>query len=134
MTMSITLTDQDKTTLRTAAYGAVALLAAAGPAHKIATAGSLALASATGPIGHVLAAKTNDVDLYGKSVAVLADRVFPALKEAVILLQRQDPAAADDFRAIVTVALESAAHAIEGEVSPALADMTRKITAALDAA
>ncbi|MGW0195660.1 hypothetical protein [Nonomuraea sp. NPDC003201] len=41
--MSITLTDQDKLTLRTAAYGAVSLLAAAdatGNPHKIATEGS----------------------------------------------------------------------------------------------
>ncbi|WP_245548149.1 hypothetical protein [Nocardia pneumoniae] len=58
--MSITLTDQDKTTLRTAAYGAIALLAAAdaiGSPHKIATAGSIALGSATGLVGHVLAEK-----------------------------------------------------------------------------
>ncbi|MEU9115111.1 hypothetical protein AB0D04_25815 [Streptomyces sp. NPDC048483] len=43
--MSITLTDQDKLTLRTAAYGAVALLSAAGATRspgKIATEGSIA--------------------------------------------------------------------------------------------
>lgn len=58
---SITLTDQDKLTLRTAAYGAVTLLAAAdaaGSPHKVATDGSIALASATGPVGHVLAEKS----------------------------------------------------------------------------
>jgi hypothetical protein len=50
--MSITFTDQDKLTLRTAAYGAVTLLAAADAAsspHKVATDGSIALACATGP-------------------------------------------------------------------------------------
>jgi hypothetical protein len=79
--MSIILTEQDKTTLRTAAYGAVSLLAAAGAAgspHRIATDGSLALASATGLVGHVLAAKTTDITLNGKSVAELADHALPA--------------------------------------------------------
>ncbi|MGW5157018.1 hypothetical protein ACWEPN_16245 [Nonomuraea wenchangensis] len=54
--MSITLSDQDKSTLRTAAYGAVSLMAAAGAAgnpHKIATSGAIALGSATGLVGHV---------------------------------------------------------------------------------
>ncbi|WP_431933884.1 hypothetical protein [Nonomuraea jabiensis] len=79
--MSLTLTDQDRTTLRTAAYGAVS-------PHKVATEGSIALATATGPIGHVLAAKTKT----------------------------------------------SAARTHQGRPSPTLADMIRKITAALDAA
>ena len=52
--MSLTLTDQDRTTLRTAAD-------AVGSPHKVATEGSIALATATGPIGHVLAAKTKDI-------------------------------------------------------------------------
>ena len=80
--MSITLSDQDKRTLRTAAYGAVSLLAAAGAAgspHKIATDGSIALASATGLVGHVLAEKTTGVNLNGKSVAAIADHVLPAI-------------------------------------------------------
>jgi len=78
--MSITLTDQDKHTLRTAAYGAVTLLAAAGAAgkpHKIATNGTIALTSATGLVGHVLGEKRGGIDLKGKSVAELADRVLP---------------------------------------------------------
>jgi hypothetical protein len=55
ITMSVTLTDQDNLTLRTAAYGAVTLLsAAAGSPHKVATEGSIARASATGLVGHVL--------------------------------------------------------------------------------
>jgi hypothetical protein len=135
--MSITLTDQDKLTLRTAAYGAVSLLAAAdtaGSPHKVATDGSIALASATGPLGHVLAEKTSVGDLNGKSVAELADRVFPALTAAMSLLKKQDPAEADNFRGIVIVAIEAGARAHKGEPSPTMADMTRKITEALDAA
>ncbi|MEU7852379.1 hypothetical protein [Nonomuraea sp. NPDC049141] len=131
--MSITLTDQDKATLRTAAYGAVSLMAAAGAAgspHKIATAGSIALASATGLTGHVLAAKSKDINLYGKSVAELADHVLPSLTAAMSLLNKQDPAEADTFRRTVIVAIEAAT----GKPSPTMAEMARKITAALDAA
>lgn len=130
--MSINLTDQDKTTLRTAAYGAVSLLAAAsGSPHKAATAGSTSLYSATGAVGHVLAAKSGAVNLSGKSVAELADHVLPALTAAVSLLEKQDPAEAENFRGIVTVAIE-ATH--QGAPSPTVAEMARKITAALDAA
>ncbi|MFF5210822.1 hypothetical protein [Streptosporangium sp. NPDC000396] len=135
--MSVTLTDQDKLTLRTAAYGAVSLLAAAdaaGSPHKAATAGSIALASATGLIGHVLAAKTKDIKLDGKSVAELADHVLPALTAAMSLLKQQEPAEADNFRSTVIVAIEAAARTHQGEPSPTLADMARKITEALDAA
>ena len=80
-TPSITLTDQDKLTLATAAHGAVALIAAAGvkSAGKVAVAGALALASATGPVGHALAEKQKGVKLNGKSTAELADKVLPAL-------------------------------------------------------
>ncbi|MEU4606583.1 hypothetical protein AB0F43_26625 [Kribbella sp. NPDC023972] len=98
--MSITLSDQDKSTLRTAAFGAVTLMSYAGVAgspHKVATEGTLALASATGPVGHVLAEKTKDVKLNSKSGAALADQVLPALTESVVLLRKQDPAEADNF-------------------------------------
>ncbi|MEU8175721.1 hypothetical protein AB0C14_22820 [Microbispora hainanensis] len=135
--MSVTLTDQDKITLRTAAYGAVSLLAAAGATgspHKVATEGSIALASATGLVGHVLAEKSTGMDLSGKTVAELADRVLPALAASVNLLRRQAPAEADNFRSTVLVAVEAATRAQKGEPSPTMADMTRKITEALDAA
>jgi hypothetical protein len=134
--MSITLTDQDKLTLRTAAYGAVTLLAAAdaaGSPHKVATSGSIALASATGPVGHVLAEKSKVTNLDGKSVAEIADHVLPALTAATTLLNKQDPAVADNFRSIVTIAIEAATQARKGEPSPIMTDMTRKITEALDA-
>ncbi|SEM63434.1 hypothetical protein [Nonomuraea pusilla] len=135
--MSITLTDQDKLTLQTAAWGAVSLMAAAGAAgssHRVATDGSLALASATGPVGHVLARYPKEMKLDSKSVAGIADRVLPALTAAMTLLKQQDPAEADNFRGTVVVAIEAAARIHEGRPSPTLADMIRKITAALDAA
>lgn len=137
--MSVTFTDQDKATLRTAAYGAVSLISATsvagGSPHKAATDGSIALGSATGPIGHVLAdVKTKEITLPGKNVAELADQVLPALTAAMILLKRQDPAEADNFRSTVLVAVESATRPQKAAPAPTLVDMTRKITAALDAA
>ncbi|MFQ6326673.1 hypothetical protein ACLMAL_11095 [Nocardia sp. CWNU-33] len=132
--MSITLTDQDKSTLRTAAYGAVSLLAAAGAPHKGITHGSIALTSATGLVGHVLAANSKDIHLPGKSVAELADQVLPALTAAMSLLGTQHPGEAVNFRDTVLVAVEAATAPGKGEPTPAVAAMARKITAALDAA
>jgi hypothetical protein len=135
--MPITLSEQDKRTLRTAAYGAVSLLAAAGAAgspHKIATDGSIALSAATGLVGHVLAERPQGAKLNGKSVAAIADQVLPALTGAMGLLKKADPAEADNFHSTVLVAVEAATRAHKGEPSPTLTDMTRKITAALDAA
>ncbi|MDP4500942.1 serine hydrolase domain-containing protein [Nonomuraea turcica] len=132
--MTINLSDQDKSTLRIAAYGAVSLMAAAGAAgkpHKIATSGSIALGSATGLIGHVLADYPEGKDLTGKSVAEIADRVLPALTAAMNLLKQQDPAEADNFRSTVLVAVETA-QMNQGRPSPATAEMARKITEALD--
>lgn len=66
--MSMTLTDQDKLTPRTAAYGAVSVLAAAGAAdapHTAAADGAIALASAAGLVGHVLAEQPKGVRLTG---------------------------------------------------------------------
>ncbi|SEG22711.1 hypothetical protein SAMN05444920_102267 [Nonomuraea solani] len=135
--MSITLTAQDKITLRTAAWGAVSLMAAAdagGRPHKAAAEGSIALASATGLSGHVLAEWPKGVNLKGKSVAELADLVLPALTASMRLLKRQDPAEAENLRRTVIVAIEAAARTHLGQPTPILADMMRKITAALDAA
>ncbi|MFI5908936.1 hypothetical protein [Dactylosporangium sp. NPDC051541] len=134
--MTITLTDQDKTTLRIAAYGAITLLSAAGAVggspHRIATNGSLALGSATGPIGHVLADYPKGKDLNGKSVAEIADRVLPALTAAMALLRAQDPDEAANFRGTVVTAIESAVH--NSQPTPVMTDLIRKITQALDAA
>ncbi|MFB4279763.1 hypothetical protein ACBJ59_31060 [Nonomuraea sp. MTCD27] len=135
--MSLTLSNQDRITLRTAAYGAVSLMSAAdaaGRPHRAATHGSIALASATGLVGHVLAEWPKGVNLRGKSVAELADLVLPALTAAMSLLKRRAPAEADNFRRTVLVAVEAAARTHQGQPSPALADMARKITEALDAA
>ncbi|GIH93042.1 hypothetical protein ACFFMN_02590 [Planobispora siamensis] len=133
--MSVTLIDQDVLTLRTAAWGAVSLMAAAGAAgsaHKAATEASIALTSATGLVGHVLTKAPKG--LGGKSTAELADRVLPALTASMSLLKQQAPAEADNFRRTVLVAVEAAGRPQKGAPSPTMAEMARKITEALDAA
>ena len=136
MTNEITLTDQAKSTLRIAAYGAVTLLAAAGAVggspHKISTRGSIALGSATGLVGHVLADYPKHKELNGKSVAEIADRVLPALTEAMSLLKAESPEEADNYRSTVLLAIEAATA--DSKPNPVVADMIRKITDALDAA
>ncbi|GLZ81208.1 hypothetical protein Afil01_60150 [Actinorhabdospora filicis] len=131
--MSINLTAQDKTTVQTAAYGAIDLLAAAsigsGPG-KIAADGYLALFSTTGPIGHVLAEKRRAAKPEGKSVAAYAEQVLPALTGAVRLLKAQDPTQAAEFRAILRTAIDAATA---GRVTAPLESMIGKINAALDA-
>jgi hypothetical protein len=137
MTMNnTTLTDTDKITLATAAHGAVALITAAGvkSAGKIAVAGSLALAAATGPVGHALAEKQKGLKLNGRSTAELADTVLPALTASMSLLEQQDPAEAANFRSTVLTAVEAGARAERGGTGPAMTEMIRKITEALDAA
>ncbi|MCK2215290.1 beta-lactamase family protein [Actinomadura sp. ATCC 31491] len=134
--MSITLSEQDESTLRTAAWGAVSLMSAAGAAgsaHKVATEGAIALTSATGLVGHVLATAPKGMK-YGKSVAELADQVLPALAASMSLLNQRDPAEAGNFRHTVLVAVEASTRPQHGTPGPTLTEMARKITEALDAA
>ncbi|GAA0918300.1 hypothetical protein [Nonomuraea longicatena] len=134
--MTITFSDQDKLTLRTAAWGAVSLMSAAsaaGSAHKAGTEGSIALTSATGAVGHVLTKAPKSVK-WGKTVADLADQALPALTASMALLKQQAPDEADNFRRTITVAVEAAARTHQGEPSPTAAAMARKITDALAAA
>lgn len=136
MTNEITLSDQAKTTIRIAAYGTITLLAAAGAVggspHKISTRGSIALGSATGMVGHVLADYPKHKELNGKSVAEIADHVLPALTAAMGQLKAEAPAEADNFRGTVLLAIQAATA--DSKPNPVIADMIRKITDALDAA
>jgi hypothetical protein len=118
-TTTVTLTDQDKFSLRTAAWGAVSLMSAAGSAHKVATHESIALTSATGTVGHVLTKAPKGIK-YGKTVASLADVVLATLTEAMSLLEQEDAAGADNFRATVLVTIDASAQAQKGEPGPAL--------------
>ncbi|MEV3937770.1 hypothetical protein AB0K52_17535 [Glycomyces sp. NPDC049804] len=133
--MTASLSAQDQITIRTAAYGAVSLLSAAGiagSAHKIGTDASLALTAATGTVGHIVA-DAKGLKLKGKSTAELADQVFPAITESVRILEAHDPAEAENFRSIIKVVIDAADRAHKGEPSPVMADMVRKIEDALHA-
>ncbi|MEV0108260.1 serine hydrolase domain-containing protein [Nocardia sp. NPDC050799] len=131
--MSITLSAEDKSTLRTAAYGAVSLMAATtGSPRKAAANATIALTSATGLVGHVLAANTKDIELKGTTVAELADRVLPTLTAAMELLGKHAPAEAGNFRGTVLSALEAAQVELD-KPSAVTAEMARKVAAALDA-
>ncbi|KAF0846001.1 hypothetical protein [Nocardia caishijiensis] len=132
MNTTITLTDQDKATLRTAAYGAVSLIAAAGAPHKAVSHGSVALTSATGLVGHVLSTKSRDIRLPGKTVAELADTVLPSLTAAMAVLAAY-PGEAANFRDTVLVAIDAATRPAKGAARPAVTAMAAKITGALDA-
>jgi hypothetical protein len=132
---NVDLTAQDETTIRTAAYGVVSLLSAAGiagSAHRIGTDASLALAAATGTVGHVVAS-AKGAKLKGRSTAALADQVLPAITASVAILQAQDAAEAANFRTTIGVVIDAAHRAHQGEPSPTMAEMTRKINEALAA-
>jgi hypothetical protein len=133
--MTADLTAQDETNIRTAAYGTVSLLSAAGlagSAHKIGTDAALALVAATGTVGHIVA-NAKGLKLKGKSTAELADLVFPAITESVRVLEAHDPAEAENFRTTIKVVIDAAERAHKGEPSPVMAEMVRKINEALNA-
>ncbi|MEU0541366.1 hypothetical protein [Nocardia sp. NPDC005978] len=127
---TVALTAQDQSVLRTAAYGAITLLAAAGA--KSVSRGSAALLSATGLVGHVLSGRSNDIHLTGKSVAELAEQILPSLTATVGLLEEY-PGEAANFRDTIMVAVAAASQPKKGEPAPAVVAMSQKIAAALAA-
>lgn len=129
---TVALTAENQSVLRTAAYGAVTLLAAAGAPAKSVSRGSIALLSATGLVGHVLSGKSNDIHLSGKSVADIAEQVLPSLTATLRLLD-QYPGEAANFRDTVKVAVAAASQPKKGEPAPAVVAMSQKIAAALAA-
>jgi hypothetical protein len=130
------LTEQDRDLIRTAAYGAVTLVACAYPGAisttKASIAGARVLTGATGQAGKALAGK-GKVNLPGASAADIADIVLPALTSAMAVLKDNEPGEADDFRRIVTIAVTQAAQSSGGGINAAEQEMISKITRALDA-
>src|SRR5690349_1757983 len=104
--MTEQLENTDKLVLQRAAHGAVLLVSLAYPSTtattKINMAGSKVLTGATGLVGRALAGKV-EADLPKGTAADVADEVLPALREAVALLERRDPAEAKNFQRTVTV-------------------------------
>lgn len=133
-----TLTAADERILRTAAHGTVVLMAGANPGPISSTrsgmAGGIAMTTATGLIGHVLAGKAKDLDLDGASTADVVDKVFPALTASLELLRAKAPGEVDNFRATIAMITEAAIRSHRGEPRVAEAEMARKIRQALDAA
>lgn len=128
-----TLTDQEKQTLRTAAYGAVTLVSVAYPGPiattKTNVVGSMVLTGATGLVGTALTGK-GDAKLPKGTAGDIAEVVLPALRESVSLLQEKDPEEADGFRRIVLAAIEQGVSK-RGEIKPAQAEMISKVKAAM---
>lgn len=130
--VSTTLTSDEQTTLRTAAYGAVTLLSMTRPGPISSTrqnmAGATALTGATGIVGRILAAKEK-ITLKG-TTAEVADQVLPALTQAVVILDTKAPAETAEFQRAVTTAVQQAIAATSGP-DQAQNDMATKITTAL---
>lgn len=112
-----TFSEAEASLIHTAAYGAVLLqsLARPGPisSTKQNVAGALSLTAVPGPIGRILGEKRS-VDLAG-SYPEVADRVLPALRAAVALLEASAPDQTATFRAGV---LDATADAMAATGTP----------------
>jgi hypothetical protein len=134
--MADRLRETENQTIRTAAYGAVVLVSIAYPG-MVSTAranvvGAKILTGATGVVGEILSAK-GDPKVNGRSTAEIADKTFAALARAVEILSAKVPDEVEDFRRIVTIAVEQAAEATGGGATPAEREMISKIKRALRA-
>lgn len=129
------LTDEEKATLKTAAHGAVTLVSLAYPGAVATTktniVGAKVLAGATGLTGQVINSKPHPKIPSG-SAAEMATTVLPALTESVSILQAKAPDEVDNFRRIVTVAIEQGAGSSGSGVNAAEAEMISKVKQALD--
>jgi hypothetical protein len=130
------LLEQDKQTIRTAAYGAIVLVSLAYPgaisSAKSNIVGAKILTGATGVVGDVLSAKGKP-EIRGGSTAEIARVVLPALSNAVATLEDKVPEEVGEFRKIVLVAAEQAAESTGGGTNAAEREMIEKIKAALGA-
>jgi hypothetical protein len=130
------LTDQEKATLKTAAFGAVTLVSVASPGAistpKTNMAGAKVLSGATGLTGQVINGKPYP-KLPSGSTADTAAVVLPALTESVNILQAKAPDEVDNFRRIVTIAVEQGASSSGGGINAAEAEMISKVKQALEA-
>ncbi|WP_067541208.1 hypothetical protein [Nocardia crassostreae] len=130
-----TLTQDERNTLQTAAYGVVTLLAAAdrGKAGAVSTATVVALNAATGVVGHIINDMKAKPNLKGRTVADIADSVLPALTASVGILEAKEPAEAENFRRTIGTAVSAAEQVHGGRPHPAAAELIRKINSALAA-
>ncbi|HET6214248.1 MAG TPA: hypothetical protein VFE14_15390 [Micromonosporaceae bacterium] len=110
-------TDEERQTLRTAAFGAVFLVSAADPGFfatiKESLAGSKALASASPELQNLF--KSGGVPKLPKgSPAELEATVLSALQQSTTILQAKAPTEVDGFRTAVVTACDDVAGASGG--------------------
>lgn len=131
--MSEQLSAGEKSTLKTAAFGAVFLVSNADPGLldmvEESFAASDALAGTTGLVREVLT--TGGVPrLPSDDPAAVEAAVLPALRRSVEILQAKAPQELDNYRSTVVAAADRVANATDG-VNPAEAAMVSKVRDAL---
>lgn len=130
-------TDQERQTLRTAAFGAVFLVSRADPgffdAVKESLAGSKVLASTSQELRDLL--KSGGIPRIPKgSPTEVESSVLTALQESAAILQAKNPTELDGFRAAVVSACDQAASAAGGGANAAETAVVTKVKTALGAA
>jgi hypothetical protein len=130
--MGRALTDDERLTLKTGAFGAVALVANADPGMfpllRESFAASGALAGARGPVREALTTGPLP-ELRGDSMELEAT-VLPALGRAVEILREASPGDVAAYRSLVLAAADEVARAHRG-VAPAEAAAIDRIRGAL---
>lgn len=127
-------TDTERDTIRTAAFGAMALVSKADPGFfamfKESMAGSRALSAAPPEIGELLRSGGFPSPPTGDAASVEA-QVLGALTQARGILGGKDQAASDAFREVILAACDQVAQASDG-VAAAEQAVIDKVRAALD--
>jgi GNAT superfamily N-acetyltransferase len=131
--VAVSLSDEEKSTIRNAAFGAVYLVSNADPGVfamiKESFAASAALAKTPGPVGELLT-HGGLPSVPKVAPAELEAQVLPELSAAVALLREKEPAEVAAFRTAVTEACDKVAEASKG-VSAAETAVLERIKAVL---
>ncbi len=126
-------TDEQKSTIKTAALGAIALVSAADPGLlstlKESWAGSQVLAKAPASIQEIFKGGGLPTPPQAQDAAGREGAMLDELAQAVGILQA-NPADLDAFRAVVTEAMDAVANASKG-VDPKEAEVMERVKATL---
>ncbi|MCE1178167.1 MAG: hypothetical protein LWW86_03945 [Micrococcales bacterium] len=127
-------TDQERDTIRTAAYGAMALVSKADPGFfamfKESMAGSKALAAAPPQIQSLLKEGGMPQPPQGKSAEEVETSVLGNLTQAMTILKGKDPEQVEGFKNVILAACQAVADASKG-VSPEEQAMIERVKGAL---
>jgi hypothetical protein len=130
----VSLSEEEKTTVRNAAFGAVYLVSNADPGVvamiKESFAASAALARAGGSVGELLT-EGGLPSVPKAEAAELAEKVLPELTEALSLLKEKEPDDLAAYRAAVAEACDKVAEASKGvsDAEAAVLERIKKILA-----